>query len=359
MDRSELLAKIPEQLASRGPYQGIVARLSPEPFEPFNEELLAPFIPDLHIVVSAQTGYNDFDVDWMTRQGVYFCNSKYATSEATAEMALFLIFAVLRNTSLGERNLREGLWRSGIGLGRDPAGMTLGIVGMGKVGEKLARKATAAFGMRVAYWNQSGRRVSSVQPWDSVSDYRHCEKLDELLQCSDVVSLHCPLTTATTMLMSQREFGLMRDGSFFINTSRGALVDDTALIEALETGKVCRAGLDVFGGEPDLVHPYYRERIDKVVVQPHMGGLTEASFARAAMECFANLRACFETGRPLAPVNDVPRHAQRAEPGLVTVGDIQESRAANSNLTNSKTLPVGKMELPPVQSTPWTPAVRM
>lgn len=323
-----------------------MARTNVYPFDPFNQELLAPFLPHLRIMVSGQVGYNDFDVEWMTQQGVYFCNSKYATCEATAEMALFLIFAVLRNTSYGEKGLREGLWRSELGLGRDPAGMTLGIVGMGKIGEKLARKASAAFGMRVAYWNQSGRRVTSSREWaDFAPEYRHCETLDELLGCSDIVSLHCPLTSANTKLMSRREFGQMRAGSFFINTSRGALVDDEALIEALETGRVCRAGLDVFDGEPDLVCPYYRERVDKVVVQPHMGGLTEASFKRAAMECFANLRAFFETGRPLAPLNELPRHTQSTKPVLVKSGQFQEPISLDNKLGDSTMLSVAKVEL--------------
>lgn len=265
----------------------------------------------------------------MTRQGVWFCNSQAATCEATADMALFLLLAVLRNASLAERNLRRGLWRAGLGLGGDPSGLTLGVVGMGRVGARLARKAATAFGMRVAYWNQSGRRVSSPvsagggcgaeeQEHEhggqaSCWEYERCETLEELLGRSDVVSLHCPLTESTTRLMSRRQFAAMRDGSFFINTSRGALVDDEALIEALETGKVCRAGLDVFAGEPNGVHPYYRERVDKVVVQPHMGGLTQASFARAAAECFANIRALFHTGRPVGPVNDVPQYHSSSE----------------------------------------------
>lgn len=309
--RGELIARIPDQMARRGPYQAIVTRLSPKPFEPFDGALLSPFLPDLRIVVSAQCGYNDFDVGWMTRHGVWFCNSQSATCEATAEMALFLILAVLRNTSLAERNARRGLWRSGLGLGGDPAGLTLGVVGMGKVGALLARKAAAAFGMRIAYWNHSGRRVSGAGSLgcradpQSGGEYERCETLDELLRRSDVVSLHCPLTESTRSLMSHDQFGIMREGSFFINTSRGALVDDDALIAALETGRVRRAGLDVFAGEPDGIHAYYRERVDKVVVQPHMGGLTGASFARAAAECFANIRRLFEVGRPVAPVNDL------------------------------------------------------
>ncbi|KAJ4385973.1 hypothetical protein N0V93_008864 [Gnomoniopsis smithogilvyi] len=344
-NRTEALAKIPHQLFTRGPYEGIVARTNVYPFDPFDEELFAPFMPRLKIVVTGQVGYNDFDVEWMTRQGVYFCNSKYATCEATAEMALFLIFAVLRNTSLGEQSLREGRWRGDLGLGRDPAGLTLGIIGMGKIGEKLAHKASTAFGMRVAYWNKSGRKVSTLQHWAHLtSEYYQCETLDELLGCSDVVSLHCPLTESTTKLMSDREFGKMKPGSFFINTSRGGLVDDSALIKALESGQICRAGLDVFGGEPDSICPYYRERADKVVVQPHMGGLTEASFRKASMECFANLRAFFETGRPLAPLNELPIGTESKALGFKKAPTTHEHRPSTSTPAPSSNLLVAANE---------------
>lgn len=246
----------------------------------------------------------------MTKHGVWFCNSRNATCEATADMAIFLLLAVLRNTSLAENNLRHGRWRTGLGLSTDPTGLTLGIVGMGRVGTLLAHKAVTAFGMQVAYWNHSGRRIATSSRGccdlsHPARHYKHCDTLDELLRCSDVVSLHCPLTDSSRHLMSRKQFDLMKNGSYFINTSRGALVDDEALILALESGRIRRAGLDVFEGEPDGIHPYYQENVDKVVVQPHMGGLTTAAFSKAAAECFANIRMLFDTGRPVAPVNEV------------------------------------------------------
>jgi lactate dehydrogenase-like 2-hydroxyacid dehydrogenase len=320
-DRVQLLKKLPKQLAKYGPYQAIVARLSPKAYEPFDAELLSPFLPDLCIVVSAQCGYNDFDVDWMSSQGIWFCNSSNATCEATADMAMFLVLGVLRNTSLAEQNLRNGLWRTGLGLGRDPSGMTLGIVGMGKTGSLLAWKASLAFGMRVAYWNRSGRSV----PSPPTCPYRKCDTLDDLLGCADVVSLHCPLTDDTRGLMSREKFAKIRDGSYFINSSRGALVDDEALVESLETGKIRRAGLDVFDNEPSGIHPYFRLRPDRIIVQPHMGGLTEGSFAKAAAECFGNLRRYFETGRPWAAINEV------SSQDLRTLSEWSTSEAMQDN----------------------------
>lgn len=324
-DRNELIARIPTQIAKHGPYQALVTRLSPKPYEPFDAELLSPFMPDLRIIVSAQCGYNDFDVNWMTSHGIWFCNSRNATCEATADLAMFLVLGVLRNTSLAEQNLRNGLWRAGLGLGQDPSGKTLGIVGMGKTGSLLARKASMAFGMRVAYWNHSGRTVSAPPNYF----YRRCDTLDDLLKCSDIVSLHCPLTEDTRGLMSREKFNKMRDGSYFINASRGALVDDEALVESLETGKIRRAGLDVFDNEPAAIHPYFRSRPDKVVVQPHMGGLTEASFAKAAAECFGNLRSYFETGRPWTAINEVLSLDLWTVSGPRTPGVIEDSVPLN------------------------------
>ncbi|GME36555.1 Glycerate-and formate-dehydrogenase [Neofusicoccum parvum] len=305
--RTELLEKLPEMAASRGPYQAVVCRLGTQPFEPFDAELLSPLLPHLRIVASAQIGYNDFDVDWMTSQGIWFCNTRYATGEATADMALFLILAVLRDTTRAESNFRQGRWRTGLSLSRDPAGLTLGIVGMGNIGRCLARRA-AAFNMRIRYYNRRPLPAEEVPCGAS-----YCGTLEELLQSSDIVSLHCPLTSGTTRLMGADEFQMMRDGSYIINTSRGPVIDDEALIAALENGKVVRAGLDVFEGEPAGIHPYFMES-DKVVVQPHMGGLTEGSFAKAEEECFANIRRYFDTGKPLAPVNEVRLRKDSFEP---------------------------------------------
>ncbi|OJD28643.1 glycerate-and formate-dehydrogenase [Diplodia corticola] len=296
--REELLAKIPHVVASHGPYQAVVCRLGTQPFEPFDAELLSPLLPSLKIVVSAQMGHNDFDVDWMTSQGIWFCNTRHATGEATADMALFLILAVLRDTSRAEKNFREGRWRQGLQLTRDPAGLTLGIVGMGSIGTCLARKASA-FNLRIRYHSRNQLPADEVPAGAS-----YCATLQELLQTSDIISLHCPLTPATTHLMGEAEFAMMKEKSYLVNTSRGPIVDDAALIGALESGKVVRAGLDVFGGEPTGVNPYFMHS-DKVVVQPHMGGLTEGSFARAEEECFANIRSYFDSGRPLAPINEV------------------------------------------------------
>lgn len=133
----------------------------------------------------------------------------------------------------------------------------------------------------------------------------YCESLHELLGASDIVSLNCPLNANTTNLIGPTEFAAMKDGAFLVNTARGAVIDEKAFKDALESGKVARAGLDVFCDEPN-VDPWFLQS-DKVVVQPHLGGLTDMAFQRAERECFENIRAVFKTGKPHSPVIDITK----------------------------------------------------
>lgn len=269
------------------------------PYKPFNEDLLQPLTPGCQIITSCWAGYNEYDVDWMTSQGMWFCNTVDAVAESTADMAMFLTIAVVRNTYVAERNVRRGLWSYGIAPTQDPAGMTLGIVGMGNIGRYLARKA-AVFNMRVLYHN---RRRLSPEMEDNNNNITYCATLHELLAQSDVVSINCPLTPQTTNLISTAEFAAMKRGSFLVNTARGPVVDEDALIAALESGQVARAGLDVFRDEP-RVNEYFRNS-DRVVLQPHVAGDTEVSYTKAQREGFENVKALFGKGRPVAPVNEV------------------------------------------------------
>ncbi|KJK75306.1 hypothetical protein H634G_09324 [Metarhizium anisopliae BRIP 53293] len=297
-NRQEALTKLPQDVAQNGPIDAFIIRVGTSEFEPFDEELLGPLAPSCKIIASASAGHDEFDVDWMTRSGMWFCNTRDAVAEATADMAMFLTLAVLRDAHRAERGARSGSWKAGLVPARDPSGSTLGIVGMGTIGKHLARKA-AAFNMPVRYYNR--RRLPPAEEARHAATY--CPTLERLLSESDVVSVNCPLTEATTNLISHREVGLMRDGAFLVNTARGAIVDEDALIQGLESGKITRAGLDVFVNEPDI-NDYFRTS-DRVICQPHMGAVTTEAFRRGERECLENLRAFFRTGRPLAPVNEI------------------------------------------------------
>lgn len=153
--------------------------------------------------------------------------------------------------------------------------------------------------MKVCYYNR--HRLSAEEEQRLGATYY--PTLKELLSATDVVSINCPLNRETENLISRDEFAAMKDSSFFVNTARGEIVDEAALIAALESGKVACAGLDVFHNEPDI-DPYFFTS-DKVVVQPHMGGVTDMSFQKAEHECMENIRAFFRDGKPLSPVNEV------------------------------------------------------
>jgi lactate dehydrogenase-like 2-hydroxyacid dehydrogenase len=134
-DRTQAISKIPELIERNGPIEAFIVRMGTPPYEPF--DFFGPLVPSCKIITSASAGYNEFDIDWMSRNGITFCNSVDAVAEATADMAIFLILATLRNTTMAEKSVRAGKWRSGAELvpATDPNGLTLGIVGMGSIGK--------------------------------------------------------------------------------------------------------------------------------------------------------------------------------------------------------------------------------
>ncbi|KAJ8117066.1 hypothetical protein OPT61_g1663 [Boeremia exigua] len=295
-NRAETISQIPKLISEEGPIDGFIIRMGTPPYEPFDEGLLSSLVPDCKIITSASAGYNEFDIDWMTKRGIVFCNSVDAVAEATADMAVWLLLSVLRNTSNAERSARAGKWRGGLVPVRDPTGLTLGIVGMGSIGKYLAKKA-AVFNLKIVYHNRT--RLSTAE--EKAHNAKYCSSLHELLSTSDIVSVNCPLNAKTENLISTSEFAAMKDGSFFINTARGAIVDETALKHALTSGKVARAGLDVLCNEPNVDQWFFEQ--DNVIVQPHLGGLTDVAFQKAERECFENVRAFFQTGQANSPVN--------------------------------------------------------
>lgn len=135
INRSETQERLPKLLAEHGPADAFIIRMGTPAYEPFDEELLGVLVPHCKIIASASAGYNEFDIDWMTKNKIWFCNTIDGVAEATADMAIFLILAVLRNTTVAERQARDGTWKQGIVPSKDPAGLTLGIVGMGNIGK--------------------------------------------------------------------------------------------------------------------------------------------------------------------------------------------------------------------------------
>ena len=257
------------------------------------DELLQ-LLPDLRLVAGYGVGYDGIDVEACARRGVAVTNTPEALGIATADLTMALVLASRRRVVEGDRFVREGKWASGwyVGdlLGDEIGGATLGIVGLGRIGNAVATRARA-FGMNVLHTRRED---------DGSRDRR---ELDDLLRESDVVTLHVPLTDETHGLLDARRLALLRDGACVINTARGAIVDEAALVAELASGRL-RAGLDVFVHEPNV--PEALLDLPNVVLSPHVGSATRATREAATAELVANILAALER-RPLP--NPVPGSA--------------------------------------------------
>jgi len=221
-------------------------------------------LPDLRLVANYGVGYDRVDVAACRERGVAVTNTPGVLDAAVADLTLALILACRRHLVASDRFVREGRWQRGWArpelLGRDLAGATLGVVGFGRIGRQVATRAQA-FGMRIVFH----RRTGGIP-------------LDELLRTADVVSLHLPLTPETDGLVSRERLALLQDGATLVNTARGAIVDEDALVEELVPGRIS-AGLDVFADEPRV--PERLLGLPNVVLTPHVASATVET--RAAM----------------------------------------------------------------------------
>ena len=253
--------------------------------------------PGLRVVANVAVGYDNIDVPALAARGVTVTNTPGVLTDATADLAFGLLLAVTRRIGEGERLLRaREPWSFHLGfmLGAGLQGKTLGIVGLGQIGQAVARRARA-FGMRIVY---SGR--SRARP--EVESELRAERVPfpELLRASDVVSLHCPLTPQTRHLIDAEALGAMKPSAYLVNTTRGPVVDETALADALVRHEIAGAGLDVFEKEPD-VEPRLLE-LDNVVLTPHLGSATVETRTEMALLAARNVAAVL-AGEPA--VNEV------------------------------------------------------
>jgi glyoxylate reductase len=248
--------------------------------DPVTERVLAAG-PGLKVVANYAVGTDNIDLSAARRLGVVVTNTPGVLTEATADLAWALLLGVARRVAEGHRMMLRGAfkgWEPGLLLGLDLQGKTLGVVGMGRIGRAVARRASA-FGMRVLYAQR--RRLL---PSEEAALGAAFAPLEELLGRCDVVTLHCPLTPETRHLLDSKRLGSMKPGAILINTGRGPLVDETALVEALRSGHLSGAGLDVYEREPELA-PGLKE-CPNVLLLPHAGSAgmeTRAAMARMAV----------------------------------------------------------------------------
>jgi glyoxylate reductase len=261
------------------------------------DDALLAQCPRLKVVANVAVGYDNIDVAAATRRGIVVTNTPGVLTDATADFAWALLLAVVRRVVEADAYVRAGRfteWKMMELHGGDLAGRTLGIAGFGRIGQAVARRGHA-FGMHVIY--TTTRRAP-----EELEEELGAHAVDKatLLASSDVLSLHLPLTAATRHFLGAAEFATMKPSAYLINTARGPIVDETALVDALQSGALRGAGLDVFEREP-AVHPALLA-MDNVVLAPHIGSATVETRTKMAQIAAENVLAVLGGVAALNPV---------------------------------------------------------
>jgi lactate dehydrogenase-like 2-hydroxyacid dehydrogenase len=260
--------------------------------EKFSTDVIARLPERVRAIVNYSVGYDHVDIEAAKTRGIIVTNTPDVLSDATAELTILLMLGAARRASEGERLVRSRAWKDwspAFMVGTQVTGKRLGIIGFGRVGQVVAKRARG-FDMKVHYHNR--KRVS---PENEKGAVYHASP-EELMPHCDFLSLHCVASPETNGLLDAERIALLPDGAIVVNASRGTVVDDHALIEALKTGKLTAAGLDVYNGEPDI-HPEYRE-LDNVFLMPHIGSATRETREAMGFRALENLDAIFGGREP-------------------------------------------------------------
>jgi lactate dehydrogenase-like 2-hydroxyacid dehydrogenase len=269
--------------------------LCPTVTDRIDEQVLSAPDRRVRLIGNFGVGYNHIDIEAAKRLGIHVSNTPDVLTDTTAELAILLLLMATRRAGEGERELRAGRWtgwRPTHMMGQSLNGKTLGLIGFGRIAQATARKAHHAFGMRIAY--NSRRRASAAVEKETSALF--IDSVDELTAICDVVSLHCPGGPATFHLINAERLRLMQRHAVLINTARGPVVDEAALVEALTAKRIAAAGLDVYEDEP-RVHAGLVQ-LENVVLLPHLGSATVETRTAMGMRVAENLEAFF-SGRPL------------------------------------------------------------
>lgn len=251
----------------------------------------------VRLLANFGVGFNHIDLAAAARCGIVVTNTPGVLTECTADLAMTLLLMTARRTGEGERELREGGWtgwRPTHLVGTKVTGKTLGIVGAGRIGLALAHRAKFGFDMKILLAGRSGGAAPAKEFLHSL-DAEYCA-LEDLLKRSDFVSLHCPSSDQTHHLIDAAAFELMPQHAILLNTARGDIVDEAALLAALQCGAIGGAGLDVYEAEPQV--PEQLQRLPNVVLLPHLGSSSQETRHAMGMCAVANLRAFFAGETP-------------------------------------------------------------
>jgi glyoxylate reductase len=270
----------PKLLQSIADKEGLLCMIA----DRIDAEVLA-HAPTLKVIANNGVGFDHIDLAAATARGIVVTNTPGVLTGATADLAFALILATARRVVEGDRRAREGKFQYSpfLFLGQDVSGKTLGLIGLGRIGQAVAKRA-AGFDMRLIYTSRT--RLEPAAEQELHASY---VPLDTLLREADFVSLHVPLTPQTRHLIGPRELALMRPSAYLINTSRGPVVDEAALVSALRQGRIRGAGLDVYEQEPELT-PGLAD-LENVVLLPHIGSATVETRTRMAFMAAENLLA--------------------------------------------------------------------
>lgn len=254
--------------------------------------------PSLKVISNYAVGYNNIDIEAAKQQNIVVTNTPDVLTQATADLAWALLMAVARRIPESDQFVRNGYftgWKPDLLLGRSVYGKTLGIIGMGRIGEAVAQRAKG-FDMRVIYYKRTPLSTEEENALNVTYVSLH-----ELLTSSDFISLHAPLTEKTHHLIDAEEFELMKREAYIINTARGPLINESALVKALSNKEIAGAGLDVFEEEPALAPRL--NQLNNVVLAPHIGSATIEARVQMADLAVENLMAVLNGLSPITPVN--------------------------------------------------------
>lgn len=263
----------------------------------FDAEVMAA-APQLKVIANYAVGFDNIDIPEATRRGIYVTNTPDVLTDATADLAWSLLLSVTRRILEGDALMRAGRfegWQPDLMLGSQVSGKTLGIIGMGRIGQAVARRALG-FGMKVIYYNRH-------QLPAAVEQELHAEyvSLEELISHADYISLNCPYNKESHHMFQRETFRSMKKSAYLINTARGALIHEEALVEALKSGEIAGAGLDVYEFEPEM-HAGLKP-LSNVVLAPHVGSATHDTREIMCQLAVGNVLAALQDQRPKTLVN--------------------------------------------------------
>jgi len=253
--------------------------------------------PRLEIIANCAVGTDNIDLDYARKKGIVVTNTPGVLTETTADLTWALILAVVRKIPQADRFLRSGSfrgWRLDLWLGREITGKRLGIIGMGRIGRAVAERAKG-FRMDIVYYDRRRLNADEERALGAAS-----VSLDELLRTSDIVSIHASMTEGSARLLSREKLALMKPDAVLINVARGPIVDEQALADALESGRIWGAGLDVYEREPAVEGRLLK--MNNVVLLPHIGSATYETRLKMAMMAATNLIMALSGEKPPNPV---------------------------------------------------------